>query len=351
MSNPLRYLYYISNVLLYIGSLTLKKFMQISSQSLYRDILKRAFFITIKNRILWVFGFFASFLGLGGMYDIIIRNAWDNSSVFIRFAGKFTSFSLSGLLIAENFNKINILNLALLFLAIIASVLIFAVFTWLSINFFGGLIFASQELDKKHKIKFLKSFNTGRKNFWQLLGVNLTGKILILIILTLTGGFLTFILVNNSILKGIIYFLISILLLTFSLFISFLIIYASCLIILKSKKLKEAIFGALELFKQNWIVSIEMATILFLANLLLKLLLIVVVTIFSIPLMILLILFYNAQAAIMPPIILGIWMFMGVVLMIFIGSLFSTFQIVAWTLLFDKIFKGGVLSKLHRIFG
>jgi hypothetical protein len=48
---------------------------------------------------------------------------------------------------------------------------------------------------------------------------------------------------------------------------------------------------------------------------------------------------------------LALWIFTSIILLIFAGSFFSTFQIVAWTYIFDKISKGGVLAKLHRIFG
>lgn len=323
--------------------------MKIEPQSLYRDIIKRAFWITWHNRFLWIFGFFTTFLGLGGIYNFVLKNSLDNT-VFNRLLNKALSISVSGMIITENLDKINLGNLFLLFVAMVVSAVAIAFFIWLAINSFGGLISASQILDKNKRASFVKSFNKGRVCFWPLLIINIIGKILIIVFLAIIGGLLSYLLIDNSISRALFYFFSSLILISVSLLITFLIIYASCFIVLKSKRTLESLREAWLLFKKNWIVSIEAAVILFFINLMAKLALIVSVVLISIPFMVLLLLFYSASLAVMPSIIIALWIFVSIILMVLIGSFVSAFQIVAWTFIFDKINKGGLLSKLYRIF-
>ena len=323
--------------------------MKLDSQSLYRDIIKRAFWITWHNRFLWIFGFFITFLGLGGMYNFVLKNSWDNT-IFNRLLNKITSVSLSGIVITENLDKINLGNLFLLFAAMLLVAVAIAFFVWLAINSFGGLIHSSQILDKKKKGSFVKSFNKARNYFWPILGVTIMGKALILIFLTITSGLLSSLVVYHSVGRALLYFFSSLILVSISLLISFLIIYASCFIVLKSKGVLESLHKAWTLFKENWVLSVEAAVILFFINLLVKIALIIVVILVSIPFMILLLLFYSASLVVMPTFIIALWIFISIILMILIGSFFSAFQIVAWTFIFDKISKGRLLSKLYRIF-
>lgn len=322
--------------------------MKIDTSSLYRQIIKKSFLITWQNKFLWIFGFFTAFLGLGSMYNIILKN---DNEIFYRLTNRFTSISLSGIIISENIEKINITNLILLFVAVVSTIAAILFLTWLAIRSLGALIKAGQLLDNKKDTTFKKSFDKSRGHFWPLLLLNIVGKLLIFLFLAVIAGLVSTVVVNNSIGQALLYFCASLVLVSLSLLVSFLIIYASCFIVLKSKKMFESIHKAWTLFKQNWIISIEAAAILFFINLLVKLSLVIILILLSIPFMVLLLIFYSASFASMPSLIMAIWLFISILVMIFAGSLFSTFQIVAWTLLFDKIDKGGVLSKLHRIFG
>lgn len=325
--------------------------MQIDSSSLYRDIFKRAFFITIKNRFLWIFGFFATFLGLGSIYELVINKSLANSELFVNTSYKFSMTAISGILIAKNFSQIKIFNLILLVAAILLCAALLFALIYLAITSVGALIFASKHLDAKKKIDFGESFTKAKNKFWQLLMVNIAGKILIFLFLFITGALFSLIVINHSLGKALIYFVIYLLLVAVSLTISFLIIYASCFIVLKSQSVKQSVLSAWRLFRENWVVSAESAVMMFLLNLAVKVILFIALVIFSIPFMIMLVLFYSASAAAAPTILLGLWIVFPVLLMIVIGSFFSAFQLVAWTLLFDRISKGDVLSKLHRIFG
>jgi len=321
------------------------------STSLYRNILKRALLITWRNRFLWVLGLFATFLGLGSIYELAFRQSLQFDVLFGRFTDKFTNFSVSGLLIANNWDQVSILNLILFGLAVVITTAMIGFLIWLAIVSFGALIKSAQILDAGKKIKFFKSLSENKKNFWRLLAITVVGKSIIFLLLALTGGLLSFVLTDHSILNAVIYFFASIIFVAISLLFSFLIIYASSFVVLKSKKLLEASHDGWLLFKKHWVISIEAAVILFFVNLLIKLALLIIIILLSVPLMILLLVFYSAALSTLPMAAIVVWIIVAMTILIVTGSFFSAFQIVAWTLLFDKIVKGEALSKLHRIFG
>lgn len=324
--------------------------MKNTTQFLYRDILKKAFVVTLKHPFLWVFGFFTTFLGLGSIYEVVFKNAANQSSLFGKFGAKITSISVSGWFIGENLNEFTLGNILFLLGSLLVVVAVFLFVLWLSINSFGGLIHSANLLDRKKKTTFQKGFLMGKEKFWKLLAVNVVGKILIFLLLILTGGTLSFFLLKNSITDALLYFFSFLVFIAVSLLISFLIIYASAYIMLKSKGVLESIHDGWELFKKNWVVSIEAAAILFLINILAKIALTLIIVALSVPFMLLLLLGYSMSLKFLPIILLALWIIAAVFAMIIIGSFFASFQIVAWTLLFDKISKGGVLSKLYRIF-
>lgn len=339
----------------------------LDSSSLYRDVIKRSFLTTWRHPWLWIFGFFTTFLGLGSIYEMVISRSAQSFALFGQTAGKFGAYTLSGILVVQNLEKIKLLNLFLLFGAVFLTLALIAFAIWLAIGSFGALISASYALDKKtlrppstqlrtgssgrRKMRFWKSLDQGRRHFWQLLGINLLGKVIISISLILAGTLFTYIIFNNSILRAILYFFIFLILIAASLLVSFLIIYASCFIVIKLQKFPQALKNAWRLFIKNWVVSFESMVLIFCLNIAAQALIFVALVVFSIPFLFLLLLFYTATVASAPAIIIGIWIFTSIIIMLAAGSFFSTFQIVAWTYIFDKISKGGVLSKLHRIFG
>lgn len=282
---------------------------------------------------------------------MVISKSLNSGFLFGQLAGNASVISLSGLLVSSNLGQINVGNLLLLFGAVFLSLALLVSAAYLAMSSFGALIFSASVLDKKKPLHFWKSFAHGRAHFWRLLAINLTGKIIILTFLALVGGLLSQIIINNSASRGLLYFFAFLILVAASLIISFLTIYASSFVVLKSRKIIESTESAWTLFRKNWVVSIEAAAVMFVLNLLAQTIIFAALVVFSLPYLLALLLIYSATVTTAPIIILALWIVTSIIIMLVAGSFFSTFQIVAWTLLFDKIVKGGALSKLHRIFG
>src|SRR3989338_2237269 len=61
---------------------------------LYRPILRAALALTARHKTLWILGFLAAFLGLGGEYEFIFNQysnissgEWNGLNNFLQFAG------------------------------------------------------------------------------------------------------------------------------------------------------------------------------------------------------------------------------------------------------------------------
>jgi hypothetical protein len=313
---------------------------------LYRDIIKKAFILTWKNRFLWIFGFFASFLSLGGANEAIMRSGLRQSMILDRLsswsflginmteAGFFTAKSI--VIIAAAVALITVMILAFFYLAIISV---------------AAIIRAANLLDKGKKTDFTSNFEESKKQFWPVAGINIAGKALIVLFLLLIGTFLSLTAMNGTPAYALLYLFTFLIFAAASLVISFLAIYASAYHVLKTDGIRAAVHDAWILFRSNWVVSVESAAILFFINLAAKATIMVFMFISALPFLMLLMMGYFLAANFLPVAIVSLWMILGIILMILAGSFFSAFQLVAWTLLFDKIAKGRIISKLHRIFG
>jgi len=174
--------------------------------SLYRKILKNAWFITRKYYYLWPLGFFVAFLGNGGEYQMLSRQIervnlqpenifsldnWFNTSIFQDW----------DLTIIRGF------FLALFIIFIIALVFFFI---WLIISSMAGLIKGCALADKKEKRTLLGLLHKGSNNFKPVFLLFLIAKVVVygILVLILTPIMLAAFAQNNESLNIFIVFLI-----------------------------------------------------------------------------------------------------------------------------------------------
>lgn len=318
--------------------------------SLYREIFKKAFFITWRNKYLWLMGLFTTFLGVGGLYEATLKNSLVQTNILDKLQYKTAIVTLYGSIIGQNIGNLSFLKILGLILAGLIILALFIASLWIGISSFGGLIFAANHIDGHKKTTFKKSFLRGHSYFWPLLWINLLGKLLIFTFLSLTAVAISYLLNKANILISIIFLLLFIIFVAFSIIVSFLVLYASANVILKNEKTFASIKNSWKIFINNWVVSIESGAILFLINVIIKIGAVTSIVILSVPFMILLMLVFYANLAILSNTIIMLWLFSGLLAILFSSALYSSYNIVAWTLIFDKIAKGGILSKLHRVF-
>jgi hypothetical protein len=324
--------------------------------NLYRNILKRAWVITWKHKYLWFFGLFVALLGNGGEMEIISRSFDINNSngFFSGFGDIFTSSRLlsmgtfgniANLAVHDPFN----LLIAILLMLVMALLIIFVI--WLTIISQAAIVNNSANIiaDKSHNLK--DGLFVGMKKFWPVFGLNVLVKIIIMFIFFLISLPILVNYAHSGTFSATLVFIISFLIfIPAAIVLSFIIKYSIGFTVIKNYNIIEALKSGWNLFVNNWLISLEMAFILFFINFFTGLLLIVLLLILATPFLFFALIFIKT-ALIFNLWLLAIFAFvLFLVLIILIGSALAVFQTSSWTGLFIELIGKGGISKLVRIF-
>jgi hypothetical protein len=314
----------------------------------YRPILKKSLDIIIKNKFLWILGFFAVFLGNGGVYDVLWRG-WN--FIIARTTVLSARFSMSSFEESGWFQTYN--HSPWLFVSgLVLCLILCAGFIFLVISAQGGLIFAAQKLGAtRKKIGLKMAWKEGMKKFWHLFTFNLLGRMLIFILLFL-AGIPVFLSIGGEGKLGYVFSFVSfIIFIPLALTVSFAILYGLIHVVLKKADIRGAFHESLSLFKKFWLESLEFALILLGINLLLALVLAFLFIFLFLPFLVLgtgLFLIWGA---------VGLWVnivlfiLCCIAVFVLVGSVFGAFQMVAWTLFYLQLGKGDFISKITRMLG
>lgn len=325
---------------------------------LYRDIFKQSLKVSLRYKHLWFFGLFATLIGGTGKYNMPFSRMsedWNNN-----FFASFANLAKDGELLQSIF-----INLKLLFAQDIVSAYIYTVFglifvalffflTWLAVVSQVGLINnASEIFDKKSKVKptIKKGISVGVKNFWPVLGLNLFINALIVFLAALIGLPLIFITPESSTFVSLLYLVLFIVFIPMALIFSFLLKYAVCFIVIKGDKFVDAIVRAWKLFLKNWLISVEMALMVFLFEIVFIMVLVLLILILAIPY---LFFAFGVSYLISQNIFLMLFyfgIFLSIMLIVWVGSFITCFKFTAWTNLFVHLTTKGGLSKIVRMAG
>lgn len=309
------------------------------SQPLYREILRQAWRLTWHQRLLWVLGLFSAVLVSGGAFDVLVRNiSWslqpDFSFMSMTWGGWSLGLTASLWLIALG-----------LLLAGLAAFVVFVM-----VRSFISLILGTGEYKVGAKLDLEKLWHAGHGHFWSVLGTIILAKVLIMFLggLTLLPLFLL-VLGKWNLFSSIIYpplFLIGV---VAGAVVSFLMIFVSAFLVLEKYDWNKAVAAAWRLFLRNWLVSLEMALVIFAVYFLVGLILAVGALIIIIPVVAVVIF----ARFIMLPGLGSVAVFVGSLLAVCIvllaAGFLSTFHVGSWVLLVERMKKETAVSKLVRL--
>ena len=309
---------------------------------LYKNIVKDSWRLTFKNKYLWFFGLFAMLLGNGGEYELLFRSidkSGRTESIWSGFIGQaglgFDTLSNLGKRLWENPSVTLVIIAAYLF---ILSIFLF-VFWMMNVSQIAIVNAAARQArGKDHNVHI--GLQKGIRHFWPVFSLNLIIKFLVIASL----AFLT--MASNSTMY-VVWFLITIPLV---ISISFILKYTIAYVVVRKENLFNALTLGWSLFKNNWIISLELAVLLYA--------LVAVVFVLFVPLaFIVFSLFYVLTIVIMAEgSILAFNLFYIVMpsviflLLAFIGSMLAVFQTSTWTKLFLELDNKGAKSKIERVF-
>ena len=324
--------------------------------SFYRNILKQALSITWRYKYLWFFGLFATLIS-GGEYEVITRGLTGDTTQNL-----FPN--LSRLAETGIFSRNGLANIGQLFrndpftaiISTLVSLIILALvifLIWLIIVSQTALVNNSAEIisNKKELPSGVKrGVAAGVKYFWPILGLNIIIKAIIC---------LAFLLISLPIIFwatkisppaiAALYIILFLIFVPLTIVLSFVIKYAICYVVIKGSNFINAVKEGWQLFTKNWLISVEMAFILFFINFLVGLGIILAILILIVPFLFLSLIFYKAISFI------GFWLMIiiGLVVLLAIiiggGAALTTFQTVSWTGLFIELISRGGTSKIERI--
>lgn len=314
---------------------------------LYKDVISQSWHFTTKHSQLWPLGLFAIFVvGNGGEIDRYLRyiNALvkDGSILNPDFWTQQAWFTF-----AQNCISLLAAGDGQMWLFMILFVLACMVVAYMIVVAQAGLVYAAG----RDTVTFSEAFREGQRHALQLLVLHIGTYLSITIFTLLFVALVTSIdLQSAGESHNLLVVLGVIVLMPIILGISFVARYASNYIVLSGMHVGNAVQAAWKLFANNLLVTIEMAIIVMIFALVLNLALLFttalviapyLATIFAADPETMLVQYYNAA-------------FIGAVVYtlstIVFGSIFSTWQWSAWTLLFKRLQTEKHSSKLVRIF-
>jgi len=320
--------------------------------NLYRNILSRALKTTWRNKYLWFFGLFATLLGGTGELELIFSST--EGSYQNTMLPNFSAWAETGIFSGEGIK--NIADLAVnnpfsffILISLLLVVLLLGLFlVWLTVTSQAGLVYnaAKIRLDKKHSFK--DGLNVGMDKFWPVFSLNLLLKCTVSLLFLL----LTVPVISKSfggVGEGVFFFLF-LLFIPLSIMLSFIVKYAIAFVVIREQSFFKSLKDGFSLFKTNWLVSIEMAFILFFISFVSWILLILFFLVLAAPIIFIVLVFSQVLAYINYMILIIGAFLVYIVTIIVYGSFLSSFQISAWTYLFIELIGRGGKSKINRLF-
>ncbi len=323
---------------------------------LYRVILKRAWKISWKNKWLWFLGFFAAFLTNETVYESVVGTFQS------RFQGRdfvFLTKDFLGVGLLDVFQwsfiqswwQSNTLTFTFLLLVTIAFICLLLFFVFLSVISQAGLIKAAIAVDVHKKFTLKEAFRAGIDKFWSVLGLNIITKVI------LFGGFVLLAYVFSMLIQAIpinaidyiLYVLFAVILIFGALLIYYLTIYGTAFIVLRGKKIFESLKMSWHIFIRNFLINLEMALILFAFVVILTIVYLAVLFVVGVPIVFLYFILSSAAATKGLLMLYGLATVVFIIITIFFGAWYSTFQISCWALLFEELALKRGRSKFLRV--
>ncbi|MFA5155113.1 MAG: hypothetical protein WC453_01635 [Patescibacteria group bacterium] len=319
----------------------------------HRALLKQAWQVSWKHKYLWFLGLFASLTAAGGSweYQLMTQNVNQdliNGSYYrlngILVVATVVKNFLAGLADLIHYDFWTILNALSL---LIATFLLLAVFVWLAIVCQAALVGDVKRIgDSKKKEPLMNlrdSLTAGHKHFWSVLALNIMIRIIVSFVFFLIGLPLLFMVIGDSGTLAAVYTVLFVIFIPVAVSLSLLLKYAIAYRVLENRSFVASLERAGRLFRRHWLVSLEMAVILFIINFLASGAIFIVLALFLLPLLLFGLIFKLVWLVMLV-------MLLAIAIIIVCGSILTTFQVATWTDLFLRLREKGGLAKLERIF-
>jgi len=318
--------------------------MKIPHPPVYRILLKDAAIITWKQKYFWLLGFFLALGGQSGVYDVLLRN-WNN------WLGHGLTLAAGPL----NWPRIPAVSLGTttlppgLIILSLLMVLIAALVIFMGVVSLGGVIWGTRQIARGKRAPLRDAWAKGLSAFWPLLLVAALSYVLLNVIFIAIAGPTVLLATHNTASNILVFIAGYAIFLPLGLAVAFGSFYASCGVVIEGHGVPDAFAHAWHLFRRNIVLSLELGLALFVFSILFSLTSIVASAVIMFPFLIGLAIAFLAGAYTTALVFLVLAAVIFVIVTVVAGSYLMSYQIVAWTLLYQKISDRGTLPKLVRI--
>lgn len=321
------------------------------NQNFYSALFLKSLKLIWKNKSLWVLGLFILFLA-GEGYDFISTSfsetLTNRDSLIWRIydTGFFQSTILVNL---KNIISADLMTVFAFLLILIFIAGIFSLLVWLSIISQGGIIYSIFKLNKKEKINLGESIKIGRKNFWQILNLNVINKSIVWSVSFLFGLFYFAFLAKS--IGFLSWFLFSTIFILIILFVSLITKYALSFIVLQKKNYLSAIKLGFNLFLSNWVVTIEIIFILFIINFIAQIVIKWMILILLLPISSMGIFSISLSSGVSFIFLFIFIPILTALITLWVIAMLTSYNYAVWILMFIKLTKEGKqISLIGRLF-
>lgn len=327
--------------------------MKHPSGAFYRHVLAEAWSVVRSSKMLWVFGFFVSFLGNGGVYELLVQGT-GRLGLQQDFGG---AFALIGVLPSEEkfagaLEAIGAYSATIYLLLAVTIVALLAVAVWVVVSSQGGLIAGIRDRLKGRALTFRGSFASGNEVFWPLLTLNMLSRLTIMALFYLLLALLLLLLTKVTLVSSLLYLVGFLILIPLTLIVGFVTVYAACYVVLQRLRFVEALESALALFRKYWLISLETAAILFGINIAVAFGIGAAMSALGLAILPFVVGASLVESGPALGVLLSLAVVLGVLVLAVVGSGLAAFQYATWVVLFNKLHvRGhGASSKLARWF-
>lgn len=326
---------------------------------LYRPVVAKAWEVTKKFKTLWVLGLFAVLVSAGGEYEII-TSAFNNDASDTFIGSLIVSFQSgwsegSALLQGDfwgNLSQLITSNIGGLLMSLFVFLLIIAIalcVIWLAVASQIALIKNAALAIKNKKSTLASGYAFAHANFWPVLGITAILKIVLFALVSLLAWEF-WSLTSWGLAGDLIYICSFLIFVAATIVISFILKYQIFYLVLKKQKFAKAFNSAVDLFKNNWLISLEMGGIMFGFYIAATSVSILLLSIFAgIPLII--VPFYLTAIPVLIKMIVSVLAFLlAMATVLLVSAMITVFQWSGWVALFDRL-EGTdeTVSKLERV--
>jgi len=310
------------------------------SGAFYRHILADAWKTVRKNKALWLLGFFVSFLGNGGVYELLIQGT-GRLGLDEDFGGLLSLGLMEGNQLNEALANAGAQNVVVFLLVALTVLGLAAVAIWVVISAQGGLITGARDAERGRKTAFGSLFAAGNEVAVPLFVLNALSRLAIMAFFYLLLSLTILYLADANLWSSFSYLAGFILLIPLTLIIGFVTIYAACYVTLQRLPLIAAIESAVALFRRYWLISLETALALFAVNLLAAFGIAMATTIAAVVLLPILVGASFVQGGVLVGGVIALASLAAVILLAVVGGGLAAFQYAVWVHLFTKLHQRG----------